>query len=84
MVDRSTAELRLTSAWRSLGTRVAVAGGSGMALLSLFHHVPPSTAALRGGATWLALLLVTRAGAFALRSAHRMDAVPEPEQDRAS
>lgn len=77
MVDRSSGEVPLVSAWRSLGRRVSVAGGSFVALVSLFHHVPASTAALRGGGTWIALLLATRLGCFALGHAHRQDAVEE-------
>ena len=73
MVDRNLGEVALGNAWRSFGHRVAVLGGSLVALLSLFHHVPASTAALRGGAAWFAVLLLTRVGAFALRHAYRFD-----------
>ena len=81
MVDRGSGEVPLVSAWRSLGRRVSVAGGSFVALLSLFHHVPVSTAALRGGGTWIALLLATRLGCFALEHALRMDAVEEEREE---
>jgi len=72
-VDKAAGEAFLASAWGSLGHRVAVTGGSFVALLSLFHHVPPSTAALRGAGTWFALLVVARLGGFALRHAFRLD-----------
>jgi len=73
MVDRAGIETSLSTAWRSLGTRAAVTGGSLAALISLFHHVPVSTAALRGGAAWIALLVGTRIGALALGYAERFD-----------
>ena len=61
MVDKGPDGASLRGAWRSLGQRVAVAGGSFVALLSLFHHVPASTAALRGAAAWFGVLVLTRA-----------------------
>ena len=73
MVDKVADGASLRSAWRSLGQRVAVAGGAFVAFVALFHHVPPSTAALRGGVTWLALLAATRLGGWALASAHQLD-----------
>lgn len=81
MVDRASAEVSLTSAWRSLGRRVAVTGGSLVALVSLFHHVPVSTAALRGAGAWFALLLATRLGATLLRHAVRLDHAAKERED---
>ncbi len=85
MVDKGPNEASLRGAWRSLGQRIAVAGGCFVALLSLFHHVPASTAALRGGAAWLGVILLTRFSGFVLTHAYRFDAAnadgkPEDEQ----
>ncbi len=52
---------------------MAVAGGSFVALLSLFHHVPVTTAALRGGATWFVVLVAARIGSVALAKAAELD-----------
>ncbi len=73
MVDRATGEAALRNAWRSFAHRLAVVGGCFVALLSLFHHVPASTAALRGGVAWLAVQALARVGAVALRMAYRFD-----------
>ena len=73
MVDRATVEASSRDAMRALGRRMAVAGGSFVALLSLLYHVPASTAALRGGATWLVVLVVSRLGGFALGLVQRLD-----------
>ena len=73
MVDKAHNADSLRSAWRCLGQRVAVAGGSLVALVALLQHTPPSTAALRGGVTWLAVLAMTRLGGLALAHAHRFD-----------
>ncbi len=69
MTDTAVDTERLRSAWRSLGHRVAVAGGCLVALVSLFHHVPLSTASLRGGAAYLAARLIARWGLLALEQA---------------
>ena len=73
MSDRASGEASFREAWRSFGHRIAVIGGSFVALLSLFHHVPVSTAALRGGATWLAVLIVARLGSVALERSVAFD-----------
>ena len=78
-VDKAADEVSLRAAWRSLGQRIAVAGGSFVALLSLFHHVPASTAALRGGAAWLGVILLTRFSGFVLAHAYRLDTRTEDE-----
>jgi hypothetical protein len=84
MVDRAPDIASLTVAWRSLGQRVAVAGGCLVGLLSLFHHVSASTAALRGAATWIGVLALTRFSGFVLAHACRfdvVDAVDELEEE---
>ncbi|HED66835.1 MAG TPA: hypothetical protein ENJ09_14920 [Planctomycetes bacterium] len=85
MVDKPDIESQLSTAWRSLGSRVSVAGGCLAALISLLHHVPVSIAALRGGSTWFALLVATRLGAVALAFAERFDAAAgEPEKKQSA
>ena len=69
MTDRALDAGHLRSLWRSFAHRIAVAGGSLVALISLLHHVPLSTACLRGGAAFVAVRLVARAGLFALERA---------------
>lgn len=69
MTDRAVDPEHLRSTWRSLGCRVAVAGGCLVALVSLFHHVPVSTASLRGGVAFVALRLIARWGLFAVEQA---------------
>lgn len=81
MTDRAWDETPLREVCRSLGHRIAVAGGSLVALLSLFHHVRVSTAALRGGSTYLALLLVARLGFAALVQARALDAKAKAEAE---
>ena len=83
MADRAPDEALLREAWRSVGHRFAVLGGSFVALLSLFHHVPVSTAALRGGSTWLAVLVVARLGLVALARAAELDRAAEPDREPA-
>jgi hypothetical protein len=82
MVDTATGETSSRDALRALGSRIAVAGGSFAALLSLLYHVPASTAALRGGATWLVVLLVSRLGAHALGLAQRLDEAAASAEQR--
>lgn len=84
MVDKPGIDTPLSTAWRSLGSRLAVSGGCLAALISLLHHVPVSTAAVRAGLTWLALLAVTRVGAAALRFAERFDALEREREGNPS
>jgi hypothetical protein len=53
--------------------RVAVAGATLVALVSLVRHAPLSLAALRGGATLVALLVALRLGLAALEHAAAQD-----------
>ena len=80
MVDKAPDASALSAAWRSLGQRIAVAGGCFVALLSLFHHVPTSTAALRGGIAWIGVLALTRFSGFVLKQALRFDAMSAEEK----
>lgn len=59
--------------WRPLSHRIAVVGGSFVALLSLFHHVPVMTACLRGGTAYVAVLVVSRLGLAAMQRAFELD-----------
>ena len=73
MVDRSPDGVPLHHAWRAFAARLAVAAASFVALLSLFHHVPASTAALRGAVTFCALRLAARLALAALERAEASD-----------
>ena len=71
----SPAELHV--AWHSLSHRIAAAGGSLAALLSLLGDAGVSTACVRGGCTYLAIRVAGRLGALALERASRMDAAAQ-------
>ena len=64
----------LEAAWRALSHRAAVAGGCAAAIVSLDKHVPLSTVALRGGATWLVVLVTARLGWLAVVRALAIEA----------
>jgi hypothetical protein len=81
MSDRSSGEVSLQTTWRSLAHRAAVAGGCLAALISLFHHVPVSTASLRGATAYAVVLLVARLGLFALERALEFDAQAESQDE---
>lgn len=77
--DPSTGSVRkqgpaLAAAWRALAHRAAVAGGCAAAIVSLWHHVPLSTVALRGGAAWFTVLVTARLGWLALSRALTLEA----------
>ena len=69
MTDTPIETVQLREAWQSLGHRLAVAGGCLIGLISLFHHVPVSTASLRGAALYIAIRLIAKVGLFALERA---------------
>lgn len=71
----------LAQAWRALGAQLAVIGGSGVALVSLFQDTPVRVASLRGAATWAAILAFTSVGAWL---APRTWRAPEVEADEES
>jgi hypothetical protein len=73
MADRSPAEVPLLRVWTAFSARLAVAAASFVALLSLFHHVPVSTAALRGAVTFCALRFAARLALAALQRADASD-----------
>ena len=73
MADKRPDEVALRQAWRPLSHRFAVATGSFVALVSLFHHVPVSTAALRGAGTYAAILLVARLGLWAMETTLQLE-----------
>ncbi len=60
MADKSTGELQLRGLVLALGLRVAATSGALVALVALLSRVPLRAACLRGGATWLALLVLTK------------------------
>ena len=69
MSDRGSGGLSLQATWRSLGHRLAVAGGCLAALIALLNHVPIHTSSLRGVAAYVAVLVVAKLGLFALERA---------------
>jgi len=73
MTDNGYDEFSLHTAWRAIGHRVAVIGGCFVGLIALFNHVPVSTAALRGGAAWLAVQVLAWLSGLALGLAQRFD-----------
>jgi len=83
MTDKRSDEFTLRHAWGPLSHRLAVATGSFVALVSLLHHVPVSTACLRGGGAFVALLIVSRLGLLAMEKTIELDRGHElPEDER--
>ncbi len=82
MTDRAVKTVQLRAAWHSLGHCLAVAGGSLIGLISLFHHVPVSTASLRGGALYLAIRLISKAGLAALELAISLGTEAKTSQEQ--
>ena len=75
--DRTSGEPEpdvLAGAWRALAHRAAVAGGAAAAIVSLWHHVPLSSVALRGGLAWGVILVTTRLGWAAVSRALELEA----------
>jgi len=79
MPDKPSGEAYRASSALPLARRAAVAAGCFVGLISLFHHVPVSIAALRGGATYLAVLIVGRLGLAALERSLAADRRVEKE-----
>jgi hypothetical protein len=73
MTDNGCDEFSLVASWRAIGHRIAVIGGCFVGLISLFNHVPVSTVAMRGGATWFGVLIVSWLSSLALDWANRFD-----------
>ena len=73
MTDNAHGEFSLQATWRAMGHRIAVIGGCFVGLISLFNHVPASTAAIRGAAAWLGVLVLAWLSGLALGLAHRFD-----------
>jgi hypothetical protein len=61
MADKSYGEFQLRGLVLALGHRAAATAGALTAFVALFFHASVRAACLRGGATWLALMLITRA-----------------------
>jgi hypothetical protein len=68
-------------AWRSFGSRLAVAAGALVALLSLLFDAPLSLASLRGAATVIVLRVTVALGARALVRVASWSAEPERLMD---
>lgn len=81
MVDTSHDGLRPDSVWRALGRSLATGTGALTALVSLLAGATLTTACIRGGATLVGLLLLTRIGAAALAAAQ---AAEEPGFEEAA
>lgn len=75
-VDSSYEDSSLTSVWRALTSRLAVAVGATTALLSLIADTPVWVASLRGVVAWLALVLIAKCFGFAFDEATES----EPEE----
>ncbi len=73
MTDNGYDKFSLQASWLALGHRIAVIGGCFVGLISLFNHVPVTTAALRGGAAWFGVLILAKLSGLALDLAHRFD-----------
>ena len=82
MSDKPSGEISAAFA-RPLMRRAAVASGCFAGLISLFHHVPVSIAALRGGAAFLGVLLVGKLGLAALERSLAADRRNAEEGDGA-
>lgn len=65
MTDTPITEHPLSAAWLAIGRRLAVAGGSLAALISLFFDAPVWVASLRGALAWLAVRVLVRLCAHA-------------------
>ena len=81
MTDKRSDEVALRHTWRPLSHRFAVATGSFVALVSLFHHVPVTTASLRGAGTYMAILLVARLGLMAMQKTVEFDKTHETAEE---
>ena len=62
----------------ALGRRLAAFAAALTALVSLFHDVPVRIACLRGAGALVAVLLVARAGRFALERSLEADRTQAP------
>jgi hypothetical protein len=78
MSDRGADGLPLRTAWTALSHRLAVAAGSFVALVALFHHVPILQTSLRGLAAWAAVRLVAKLGLLALEGSERHERTHPP------
>lgn len=67
MVDTRHTANRLVAAWLSTGNALAAAAGALVALVALRSNVGLDVAALRGGLTTLAVLVIVKYSARALR-----------------
>ena len=81
MTDKRIDGVALRHAWRPLSHRFAVATGSFVSLVSLFHHVPVSTASLRGAGAFVATLFVARLGLLAMEKTVELDRAHETSED---
>lgn len=73
-LDKHAASENLQRDWRALWARLACAAGALTALVSLLAGVPVWVAALRGALLHLAVLILGRAGLWALTRAAEAEA----------
>jgi len=67
--------MSLFTPWNELIRRIAVAAGSGAALITLLQPAPVSIACLRGGLAWVAVRLLGWFIGWVLRLMETLDAV---------
>ncbi len=79
MADKPSGGAYRAASALPLVRRAAVAAGCFAGLISLFNHVPVSIAALRGGVTYLVVLIVGRIGLAALERSLSADRRVEKE-----
>jgi hypothetical protein len=79
MADKPSGEAYRAASALPLVRRAAVAAACMAGLIALFNHVPVSIAALRGGATFFAVLIVGRIGLAALERSLSADRRVEKE-----
>ena len=73
MTDRGSGGFSLHPAWQALATRLAVAAGAIVALVSMLEHTPAWVASLRGALTFFVVRTVARWGLTALEQALSAD-----------
>ena len=72
--------MSLFTPWNDLIRRIAVAAGSGTALITLLQPAPVSVACLRGGLAWVAVRLLGWFVGWVLRMMETLDAVALAKQ----
>ena len=73
MVDKNSEGFSLHPAWQTVASRIAVASGASVALISMMQHTPAWVASLRGAAAFFIVRIVARWGLTALEQALSAD-----------